>query len=132
MTDTNNSPALRPYAYVLAVADIERSAAYFRDALGFAVEWTESDDWRLVMRGSVRVMLGRCPDAVPAEQTGDHGYFGYLHADDVDALHREFVERGAIVLEAPDDRPYGMREMTLATPDGHRLVTGQPSGQPSR
>ena len=63
---------------------------------------------------------------------GDHGYFGYLHADDVDALHREFVERGAIVLEAPDDRPYGMREMTLATPDGHRLVTGQPSGQPSR
>ncbi|WP_156954329.1 VOC family protein [Paraburkholderia acidipaludis] len=30
-----------------------------------------------------------------------------------------------VVLAAPTDQPHGMREMTLATPDGHRLVIGQ-------
>jgi predicted enzyme related to lactoylglutathione lyase len=124
MTETN---APRPFAYVLAVADIDRSAAYFRDALGFAVQWSDMTDWRLVTRGSVRVMLGRCPDAMPAAQTGDHSYFGYMEVDDIDALHREFAQSGAIVLEPPTDRPYGMREMTLATPDGHRFVMGQAS-----
>jgi predicted enzyme related to lactoylglutathione lyase len=121
MTETN---APRPFAYVLAVADIDRSAAYFRDALGFAVQWSDMTDWRLVTRGSVRVMLGRCPDAMPAAQTGDHSYFGYMEVDDIDALHREFAQSGAIVLEPPTDRPHGMREMTLATPDGHRFVMG--------
>jgi uncharacterized glyoxalase superfamily protein PhnB len=57
--------------------------------------------------------------------TGDHSYFGYWHADDVDALHAEFVRRGAIVLQAPTDRPWGMREMAVATPDGHRMMIGQ-------
>ncbi|WP_028224209.1 VOC family protein [Paraburkholderia ferrariae] len=117
--------APRPFAYVLAVPDIDRSAAYFHDALGFAVEWSDGDDWRLVTRGSVRVMLGNCPDAMPAEQTGDHNYFGYMEVDDIDSLYREFAQHGAIVLEAPRDLPYGMREMTLATPDGHRFVMGQ-------
>jgi predicted enzyme related to lactoylglutathione lyase len=127
MSDSNAlRPELRPFSYVLAVPDIDRSAAYFRDALGFAIEWSDASDWRLVTRGSVRVMLGRCPGAMPAEQTGDHNYFGYLEVDDVDALYREIEQRGAIVLETPADRAYGMREMTLATPDGHRFVVGQP------
>jgi catechol 2,3-dioxygenase-like lactoylglutathione lyase family enzyme len=30
---------LRPYAFVLAVIDLERSAAYYRDVLGFRIFW---------------------------------------------------------------------------------------------
>jgi hypothetical protein len=29
------------------------------------------------------------------------------------------------VLSGPADRPWGRREMALATPDGHRLMFGQ-------
>ncbi len=32
---------------------------------------------------------------------------------------------GAEVRMAPVDRPYGMREMLVATPDGHRIMFGQ-------
>jgi hypothetical protein len=40
----------------------------------------------------------------------------------VDALHAEFLQRGAIIRQPPTDRPWGMREMAIATPDRHRLM----------
>jgi predicted enzyme related to lactoylglutathione lyase len=120
-------PALRPYAFVLAARDFDAVAAYFRDCLGFTLEWETASDWRLVSRGSARVMIGACPNAAPAADTGDHSYFGYLEVDGVDALHREFAARGAIILQPPADRPYGMREMLVATPEGHRMTIAQPA-----
>lgn len=95
MSDTN---VLRPFAFVLAVPSIERSAAYFSEVLGFQVEWAEASDWRLVSRGAVRIMLGGCPNAQPPSQIGDHSYFGYMEVDDVDALYKEFALKEAILL----------------------------------
>ena len=119
------SNQLRPFSFVLAVPDIERNTAYFRDALGFRVEWPEGTGWQLFSRGGVRIMIGHCPDAVPPSATGDHSYFGYLHVDDVDALHEELVNRGALIRQPPADKPHGMREFLVATPDGHRFMIGQ-------
>ena len=122
-------PRLTPWAYVLAVTDLERSAAYYRDVLGFAVEWPEAGDWRLVVRDGVRLMLGHCPNDTPASAIGSHSWYGYLAVDDVDALHAEIVARGAIAT-APADAPYGMREILVTTIDGHRLMFGQELGAP--
>jgi catechol 2,3-dioxygenase-like lactoylglutathione lyase family enzyme len=116
---------LRPFAYVLAVPDLERNTAYFRDALGFSVRWEGRSDWQLVCRGSVSVMFGHCPDALLPSATGDHSYFAYLHVDDAQALHDEWVGRGALVIHPPIDRDWGMREFAVTTPDGHRLMVGQ-------
>ncbi|RZF29769.1 bleomycin resistance family protein [Paraburkholderia sp. UYCP14C] len=117
--------SLHPFAFVLAVQDLDRSTAYFRDVLGFHADWADASDWRLLSRGQVRVMLGSCPDAVPASSIGDHSYFGYMEVDDVDVLHDEFVRQRALIVSPPADRPYGMREFVAATPDGHRFVVGQ-------
>ena len=126
-SDTNmDAPALQAHAYVLAVHDLDGSAAYFADVLGFAVDWVDGDNWRTLVRGGVRVMLGRCPDAVSPARLGDHGYFGFFASDDVDALHAEFAARGALILAAPVDRPWGWREMAVATPEGHRMMFAQP------
>ena len=117
---------LRPFAFVLAVPDLAASAGYLISALGFETLWQDGDRWHAVRRGDVRVMLGACPDAPHPSVIGDHSYFAYLHVDDVDAFHAEIAGRGAIVLHAPVDRPWGMREMAVATPDGHRMMIGQP------
>jgi len=45
-------------------------------------------------------MLGHCPDAPSPREIGDHSYFAYLVVDDVDDLHADLVEKGAIVLQA--------------------------------
>ncbi len=116
---------LRTYAFVLAVRDLAASAAYFQDALGFKLEWQDADDWRLLTRGGVRMMLGHCSNEKPASEIGDHSYIAYLEIDDVDALHAEIAARGAIIREPPADKPWRMREMLIATPDGHRIMVGQ-------
>jgi catechol 2,3-dioxygenase-like lactoylglutathione lyase family enzyme len=115
---------LSAWAFVLAVRDLDRSAAYFRDVLGFQLLWEEATDWRLAQRDGVRVMLGHCPSETPAAEIGSHNWFGYLESNDVDALRTEIVARGAHC-STPVDQPYGMREVMVTTVDGHRIVFGQ-------
>jgi hypothetical protein len=73
-------------------------------------------------------MLGRCPESLPAAQLGDHSYFGFFTTDDVDALHQEFARRGAHIRSAPADKPWGWREMAVATPEGRRMMFAQAIG----
>jgi catechol 2,3-dioxygenase-like lactoylglutathione lyase family enzyme len=118
-----------PWAYVLAVRDLDASAAYYRDVLGFQIVWEEAADWRLAQRGDVRLMIGHCPNDAPAADIGSHSWFGYIEVDDVDALHRDLSGKGA-ACSAPHDQQYGMREIVVTTPDGHRIVfaTGKKPG----
>lgn len=115
---------LEPFAYVLSVPDLSASAAYFRDALGFALEWPPDSGWQLARRGNVRVMLGHHPEALSPPDDSD-GYFAYLRVNDADAFYRELVWRRAIVLQPPADKMHKMREFLVATPDGHRMMIGQ-------
>src|ERR1051325_613529 len=54
---------MRPYAFVLAVSDLDRSVRYFVDVLSFRPEWRDGDNWQCLVPGQVRMMLRRCPDA---------------------------------------------------------------------
>jgi len=116
---------ITPYAFVLAVHDLAGSTAYFRDVLGFEMEWNDEDRWHALRRGQVRVHLGRCSDALPPAALGDHNYFGMMVTRDVDDLHREFTAKGAIILSQPADKVWGFREMAVATPEGHRMMFAQ-------
>ena len=119
---------ITPWAFVLAVHDLERSAGYYRDVLGFRVLWEDGADWRLAERDGVRLMLGHCPRDIAPAEIGAHNWFGYLETGDVDALWAEISARGAIC-SAPVDQPYGMREIVVTTVDGHRIVFGQELGK---
>jgi hypothetical protein len=68
------SAGLRPYAYVLAVPDLPRTARHFEKVLGFRLDWADGTNWQALTRDSVRVMIGHCPDALPPAETGDHRY----------------------------------------------------------
>ena len=52
----------------------------------------------------------------------------YYNVGDVDKLHEEYVEAGAVVNQEPVDRPWGAREMLVEDLDGHVLrIGGSPS-----
>jgi predicted enzyme related to lactoylglutathione lyase len=112
---------------VLAVHDLARSGTWYAEVLGADVSPPESgDDWLFCRASGVTFMLGRCPDVVPAADIGDHSYVAYLRVEGVDAFHDRAVAAGAQILRPPTDQPWGMREMALRSPDGHRLMLGQP------
>jgi predicted enzyme related to lactoylglutathione lyase len=119
------TPRLNAHAFVLAVHDLPSSTAYFIDVLGFAKDWNDGDNWQAVIRDGVRIMMGRCSNALPPALLGDHNYFAFLATDDVDTLHAEFAARGAKILAPPADKPWGWREMSIATPEGHRMMFAQ-------
>lgn len=117
--------SIQSSSFVIAVRDLKKSSAYFCDVLGFDLAWPEGMGWQLATKGCVRIMLGHSPEAMPPSDIGDHNYFAYLHVDDANALYAEFVSKGAIILAPPADKPHGMREFIVGTPDGHRMMIGQ-------
>ena len=113
-------------AYVLAVPDAEASARWWVDQLGFKLTLA-IEGWRFVRRDGCEVRLGSCPEAMSAMGTGDHSYFAYIIVDDVDAFEGE-LGPNVTRLFASVDRPWGMRELGLRTPDGHRLLLAHTIG----
>jgi catechol 2,3-dioxygenase-like lactoylglutathione lyase family enzyme len=110
---------------VLAVRDLTVSTRYYKDVLGFTEDPIRGDGWCFLTRDSFRVMLGECPDATPASELGDHSYFAYWNVEGVDQLHAEFAAKGALISSKPADKPWGLREFGLRTPDGHRITCGE-------
>ena len=117
-------PELKHVRSVLAVKDLPVSVTFYCEKLGFTIDF-EVDGWCFLSRGSFRLMLGSCPDEVPARQINDHSYFAYIGVSEIDDLHDEFRTRGVASLRAPENKPWGMREFMVTTPDGHRMMFGQ-------
>jgi predicted enzyme related to lactoylglutathione lyase len=110
---------------VLAVHDLARSAAWYRDVLGCETREPDPGNWTFCRLGAVDFMLGRCPDAMPASDLGDHSYVAYLRVDDVEAFHDRAVGAGAEITKPLTEEPWGMREFALRSVDGHRFTLGQ-------
>ena len=116
---------------VLAVRDLGVSTRYFVEVLGFTRDPIEADGWSFLSRDSFRVMLGECRDAIPASELGDHSYFVHWDIAGVDEFYEEVTARGALVTSPPSDQPWGLREFGLRTPDGHRIMCGEPLQRPT-
>jgi len=78
------------------------------------------------------VMLGHCPNEVPASKIGDHSYVAYVVVDSVDSLYHEFRSREVQLMSVPESKPWGMREFLVTTPDGHRIMFGQDIDPPEK
>ena len=111
--------------FVLAVPDLVRSAAFYRDILEFEIHEIGDPGWRMFVRDNCRIMAGECPDALPTAQLGDHSYFAYFVVDDVDAYYQQVAAAGAEIIKPVKSEPWGMREFGLRTVDGHRMMIGQ-------
>lgn len=111
---------------VLAVRDLAVSTRYYTDVLGFDRDPIEAEGWSFLTKDNFKVMLGECPDEKPAAELGNHSYFVYLYVDGLDQFYEEVLSRGAEVISKPSEKPWGLREFGLRTPDGHRITCGEP------
>lgn len=107
--------------HVLAVNDLVASRDYYVSVLGFQIDFSV-DGWEFLSRGSFRLMLGECPDDLAAGKIGSHAYFANVLVDDANRIFSEFKSNGAEFSAEIDDKPWGLREFCVLTPDGHRIV----------
>jgi catechol 2,3-dioxygenase-like lactoylglutathione lyase family enzyme len=118
-------------APVLIVESVEKSVAYYRDRLGFALVGSFGDppEMAFVGRDAIQLML---QDAEGKPRPGSNRRYksvawdALVWARDVDALHADLQAREARILKAPHRTFYGHREMEVADLDGHVLCFSQP------
>ena len=110
--------------YVLAVQDLKKSVNYYKSQLGFKTRWA-GDGWHFLNRDKFIVMLGECPNDRSAFETKNHSYFAYVDVENIDDLHKEYKSKEIETLGELTNRPWGQREFTLQTIDGHRIMFGQ-------
>ncbi len=109
---------------ILNVRNIARSIEYYVNKLGFVKKWDWGDPptFGCVERGKVEIFL--CEGC-----QGQSGTWVQIFLHDVDALFDEYRRSGAIICEEPANCPWGVREMHVEDPDGHRLrMTSESTG----
>ena len=110
--------------YVLAVNNLVTSADFYKNKLGFQTLWEEGG-WHFLIRDDIKIMLGECPDDKPASEINSHSYFAYLEVDNIDMLYKEYQSKGVEVLSSIENKPWGQREFSIRTIDGHRITLGE-------
>lgn len=110
--------------HVLAVKDLAVEADYYRNKLGFDHDFSVPG-WEFLSFGIFKVMLGECVDEMSADESGNHSYFAHALVENVDEVFVEFVSRGAAILSNIANKPWNIREFSIVTPGGHRIVFGQ-------
>ena len=115
--------SLREAATLFVVRDVLRSVDYYRDVLGFRVEFTYGDPtfYAGVERDNVAIHLQAASET--KRQPG-HGAIN-VFVTGVDTLYQELKSRGARTTEEPADRPYGMRDFDIVDLDGNQLCFGE-------
>ena len=109
---------------VLQVDDVARAVAYYRDVLGFEVDFIAGDPpvharvssgdrdagyavrVRLVARGAGGALEGCSYD--------------WIHVGaDLDGLFEKYRAAGVTIVSPPTDQPWGLRDFRIRDPDGH-------------
>jgi hypothetical protein len=107
------------------------AAHYYRDTLGFTFDriWGEPPAFCMVKRGGIIIMLSQMeetfqihPNALSDREGG--AWDAYIWVQDADALHAEFVAKGATIARGVCDQEYGCRDFDVLDCNGYRLCFG--------
>ncbi len=112
-------------AITLFVGDVAEAKRFYQEVFGLSVVF--EDDASAVFRfGDILVNLldeSQAPELVePAPvapcDAGSRAVFT-IQVEDVDATCAELTSRGAVLLNGPIERPWGVRTAAFADPGGH-------------
>jgi catechol 2,3-dioxygenase-like lactoylglutathione lyase family enzyme len=116
------------------VADLPRMAAFYRDLLGFELDWDGAGPYAEFKHEGVRfsmytrALLPGLLGQEPGYPTGLNGTFELAidlpTSTDVDGEYARLVQAGARPVYAPRDEPWGMRSSMIADPEGNLIEIG--------
>jgi catechol 2,3-dioxygenase-like lactoylglutathione lyase family enzyme len=110
---------------ILFVRDVPASAAFFRDQLGFTIDFLHGTPpfYGAVSRGEACLHLRFVHEPVFAEAASreESLIVATIETDDVQALHAEFQARGVAFAQDLVKQPWGGTEFHVRDPDGNAI-----------
>lgn len=119
---TDETPMMAGAATVFVVSDIAASLAYYRDVFGFVVSFEDGSPLSYVCLCRDEVNLHLLAAHRTKRLAGQGGLCIFVR--DVDRLHAELSARGAMLINRPEDRQYGMRDFDAVDADGNQITFG--------
>ncbi len=122
------------------VPDVVQTAEYYRDVLGFQIAgyWNgESAGFEtepppvfgIVRRDKIQVFFNRADQSEVRTGRAEGAYDAYLRVTGLDALAAELRSRGADLIDGPEDRVYGQRELVVRDCNGLIVAFGEDISQ---
>jgi catechol 2,3-dioxygenase-like lactoylglutathione lyase family enzyme len=124
------------------VPDLVRTAEYYRDVLGFQIAGYWDGErvslapetppvFAIVWRDQVQIFFNRADQSEVRTGRAEGGYDAYFRVVGIDSLAAELQTRGAEILDGPEDRVYGQRELVVRDCNGLILCFGEERSQAS-
>ena len=113
------------------VADVEKSLAWYRDVMGFAVSqrWEEKGQLLGVSlkAGPVEFMIGQDDWNKGRHRIKGGGFRVYCETNqDVDSVADGIKARGGSLVQEPRNEEWGARAFTVQDPDGFKITISKP------
>jgi len=110
-------------AHVLPVENLQESVSFYKDVLGFTIEfeWGEPIDYVIISSGKVAIHLNKKLDSSSASEKHTRIY---LFVSEIDQFYEEILKKGAQIKTPIGTRDYGMRDFDIVDPDGYILSFG--------
>lgn len=127
-TETATKPRLERGAPQFLVLDVDKSAAYYREKLGFTLDFIYGGFYASVSRDDVTIHLKLVDEADPCRALrleGEHLDI-YIRTAGVEALYAELQQRGAAILRPLEQTEWGTREFAVEDDNGYILYFGEP------
>ncbi|MEM7539198.1 MAG: VOC family protein [Chloroflexota bacterium] len=117
---------------VLSVADVEATAVFYRDKLGFIIDFLFGDppehggisycDW---MTEGVRIQLSKEEEFTPRGDGRVPDMVLYIFVGpEIDALYDRLRTNGVRIVQEIATKPWGLREFVITDNNGHLLRFG--------
>ena len=111
------------------VDDLDAAIAYYRDKLGFEVDFKYESFYASVTRDGFAIHL-KCAAKLAADRDHrrQHEHLdAYISVSGVRELFRELESRGARVLQPLQERPWGCVDFYVEDPEGYILCFSEPN-----
>ncbi len=124
----NETTRLRSAGPSFTVNDVEKSLAWYRDVLGFALKERWEEEGKLLgvemAAGDVSFMLAQDDWKKGRDRAKGEGVRIYCTTDqDVDQLAARIKANGGTLAREPADQ-WGSRNFALEDPDGYKITIG--------
>jgi catechol 2,3-dioxygenase-like lactoylglutathione lyase family enzyme len=118
------APVLKAALPVVFVSNVQTSAAFFRDKLGFSIDFLHGDPpfYASVSRGGARLHLRFVHEPVitpEVREREDALLSAFLDVDNIEALFAEYKAAGVDFAHPLREEPWGRSAFTVLDPDGN-------------
>lgn len=112
-------------APILSVENMERSLNYYRDQLGFRVDFTWEDPVSYaIIRAGEQVQIHLSLRDNQEKKSDPSGSMIYIFVRDINGLYETYQSKDIDIQTPIGDRDYQMRDFDIIDPDGHRITFG--------